>query len=105
MSKKRTRTTPPSYRRHKGSGNAFVELGGKRIYLGRYDTPESRERYYRELAQWEANGHKLIPPRDEITIVEIVSLYLAHAEIHYQKPTGMPGVEFGNIIRGCRLLK
>ena len=105
MSNKKTRKTPPSYRHHKASGNAFVELGGKRIYLGRFDTPESREKYHRELATFEANGRKLIPPHDEITIVEVVAFYLAHAKVHYQKPTGEPGIEFGNIIRGCRLLK
>lgn len=105
MGTKRTRNTSPSYRHHKASGNAFVELGGKRIYLGKYDSAESRERYYRTLAEWEANDKQLIPPHDEIAVVEIVALYLAHAEVHYRKPSGEPGVEFGNIKRACRQLK
>ena len=42
---------PPSYRLHKGSGQAFVQIKGRRYYLGKHDTLESRERYQRFLAE------------------------------------------------------
>ena len=35
----------PKYRLHKTSGQALVQIRGKRIYLGKHGTPESRERY------------------------------------------------------------
>lgn len=44
----------PKYRRQsrRGTGHdrAFVQLDGKRVYLGVYDSAESHERYHRILA-------------------------------------------------------
>jgi hypothetical protein len=41
----------PSYCYHK-SGQARVIIAGKTIYLGKYDSDQSRERYKRLIAQW-----------------------------------------------------
>lgn len=41
----------PTYRLHRPSGLAFVEIDGKREYLGPYATPESRQRYHSRLAE------------------------------------------------------
>ena len=51
----------PKYRRQKGEqgDRAFVELSGQRIYVGSYGSPESREKYHRQLAEWSANGREL----------------------------------------------
>jgi hypothetical protein len=35
----------PKYRLHRGSGQALVQINGDRIYLGKYDTKESKEEY------------------------------------------------------------
>jgi integrase len=48
----------PNYRLHKKSGQAFVELSGNRIYLGKYGSKASRVEYDRLLAEWLANGRK-----------------------------------------------
>ncbi len=45
MPEKTPRT--PKYRHHKPSGLAVVRLSGRDIYLGKYDTPDSRVRYDR----------------------------------------------------------
>lgn len=37
-------TRIPIYRHHKGSGQALVQINGRRIYLGRYGSEESKER-------------------------------------------------------------
>ena len=37
----------PKYRHHKGSGQALVVIKDRRIYLGKYDSPESKETYHR----------------------------------------------------------
>ena len=41
----------PSYRLHKPSGLARVLLDGRHVYLGKYNSPESREEYRRLLAE------------------------------------------------------
>ena len=33
----------PKFRLHKGSGQALVEVGGRRVYVGRHNRSESHE--------------------------------------------------------------
>ena len=54
MPKKTTRT--PAYRLHKPSGQARVIINREHIYLGRFGTPESLEKYHRLVAEWLAAG-------------------------------------------------
>lgn len=49
------RKRPPAYCLHRPTGQAFVRLDGRCIYLGRYNTSESRRRYQEELARWRSN--------------------------------------------------
>ena len=42
----------PKYRLHKGSGQALVQIEGQRMYLGRYGTQESKEKYRRLVAEF-----------------------------------------------------
>jgi hypothetical protein len=49
MSTRSTRV--PSYRHHKASGQARVTIDGADHYLGVYDSPESKERYRKVLAE------------------------------------------------------
>lgn len=48
----------PKLRLHKASGNAAVMLDGKYLYLGKYGSPESQERYDRVIADWLAKGRR-----------------------------------------------
>ena len=41
----------PKYRFHKGSGQALVQINGQRIYLGVYESAESKEKYRRIVAE------------------------------------------------------
>ena len=41
----------PTYRRHRGSGQAVMEFKGNRTYLGRYDSPESHRKYRALVAE------------------------------------------------------
>ena len=41
----------PVYRLHKPSGQARVRFCGREIYLGRFDSPESRQRYAELLSK------------------------------------------------------
>ena len=46
-----TTISVPKYRHHKGSGQAFVQVKGRRHYLGKWDSPQSKERYSALVAE------------------------------------------------------
>ena len=52
----------PSYRLHRASGQAVVNLGGRDIYLGQHGTHESQTRYEQLVAQWLASHRHLSAP-------------------------------------------
>ncbi|MGC4032450.1 MAG: site-specific integrase [Tepidisphaeraceae bacterium] len=49
----------PSYRHHKASGQAFVVLSGRQIYLGPHGTRLSRDNYDRTVSEWLERGRNL----------------------------------------------
>jgi integrase len=75
---------PPSYRLHRGSGQAVVTIDGRDIYLGKYRSLESRGRYERLIATWRA-GNGRMPASDGVLIDELVARYLDHARAYYRK--------------------
>jgi len=52
----RPRADKPKYCLDKSSGRAFVTLEGRRRYLGRHGTQESRDLYDRLIGEWIAQG-------------------------------------------------
>ena len=86
----------PAYRLHKPSGQAVVTLDGRDLYLGRYESAESKCAYQKTITEWIANGRRL--PRDltnhnqPITIAELIASYWRHAKAYYQK-NGQPTSE------------
>jgi len=51
---------PRLRRQKKTTGDlAFVELSGKRFYLGRFGSPEAQQKYDRLVAEWLTNGRRL----------------------------------------------
>ena len=58
----------PNYRLHKASGQAFVELSGRRFYLGIHGSKVSREEYDRRISEYLANGRTLPPTRTKTGI-------------------------------------
>jgi len=80
----------PKYRRQtKASGDlAFVELNGRRHYLGRYADPKGRERYHRLIAEWTANGRRVRVTAPDLSVAELCAAFMRHAETFYRKPDG-----------------
>src|SRR5581483_3885458 len=86
----------PSYRLHKQSGQAIVTLtdgmGGRRdVLLGTFNTPESRVEYSRVIGEWEARGRRLHDQADDagaLSVNELMTAFLAHAEEHYRREDG-----------------
>lgn len=87
----------PSYRHRKGSEQAVVTLSDARTkkrrdyWLGPYGSPESYERYYRILAEWEAGKRTLptieterAPSADGIKVFEVIHAYWSYAREHYE---------------------
>lgn len=85
----------PKYSHHKATGQAYVKLGGKFVYLGKYGSEESRRKYEETIGAWLTNGRK--PPtlrsaeRAGITVGGLFAVYLVHCRGYYAKngkPTG-----------------
>ena len=76
----------PKYRKH-ASGQAFITLDGREIYLGPHGTKASREEYDRVVGLWIANGRQLPGTADpfDLTINEIALRYLEFARAYYRK--------------------
>lgn len=90
----------PKLRFHKGSGQALVCLDGKRIYLGRWGTPQAEQEYRRMVAEWLSRGAAEPPKRGpaaepakpaSVTIAELCAAYLRHAEKWYRKDGEVTG--------------
>jgi len=91
-----TTVSVPKYRHHKGSGQAFVQVNGHRHYLGKWDSPKSKERYAAFVAELAVRPGIPMPlplttPASAITVVELCAAYLDFAKGYYVKngkPTG-----------------
>ena len=77
-------------RHHKESGLAFIELEGRRIYLGKYGSKASKQEYDRLLGEYLANGRKLPPTQSKtrISCQELAIHFLEWAEEYFMsQPT------------------
>jgi len=91
----------PKYRLHKGSGQALVQIGHRRIYLGKYGSAESKERYRRLVAEALAKGNGTAPVTPNsiaggITVKAVILAYWHFAQGYYRKNGKLTG-ETANI--------
>lgn len=96
----RSATHVPAYTHHKPTGQALVRVssGGTRrtIYLGKYNSPESREAYRRVLAELQTVGPAVVATADragERTVNEVLLAFMRHADLHYRLADGQPTSE------------
>ena len=82
----------PKYRHYKPKDLGVVRINGFDEYLGKYNSPESLERYHRRVAEWLNNGQgKAVPsPIPEpnhapLTIDELILRYWHFATVYYSK--------------------
>jgi hypothetical protein len=87
-----TLVSVPKYRHHKGSGQAFVQVHGHRHYLGKWDSPQSKERYARFVAELAVSPtpQPTTTPVAELTVVEVADAYWRFAQQYYRKKDGSP---------------
>ncbi len=85
----RKRSHVPAYRLHKPSGQARVIIGGEHIYLGRFGSRDSREKYSRLIAELaESSGQDTSSPDargciSNVTVNELLLAYWRFAETYY----------------------
>lgn len=72
----------PAYCLHKASGQAYVKLDGKRLYLGKHGSPESHQRYVEEISKWQVRQTEAT---QDVTSGQLSVLYLKRSEWHYRK--------------------
>lgn len=103
MTTKRTPRTP-SYRHHKASGRGFVEIEGRRIYLGPFREPETLQRYHQTIAEWVSHGRRLPVAPHELTVVELCLAYFEYARSYYILPDATVSSELSNVKRAVKWL-
>lgn len=80
------KTRIPSLRCNNNRG--FVELNGRRIYLGAWGEPETQNAYERTISEWLSNRKLPYVNKDVITIAELCRDYWLHCEEYYVQPDG-----------------
>ncbi len=78
----------PKYCLHKPSGKAYCRIRGKVIYLGDYDSPESKAEYGRVVAEFAAQPAGSNGPTGKsggTAVVEVIAAFMEHAEAYYGK--------------------
>lgn len=83
----------PTLRLHKPTNQAFVEIDGRRHYLGVHERPDTIQAYHRLIAEWIAGGYRLPVPQDQITVMEVADAYAKWAESYYLGRFGEPSQE------------
>src|SRR4051794_20733357 len=79
----------PKYRHYLPKNLAVVRIDGRDVYLGRYDSPESHEKYRRTVAEWLTTGRAKAPvpagqsPSPPL-VSEIILAFWKHAETYYR---------------------
>lgn len=74
----------PKYRKHI-SGQARVTLNNKDYLLGPYGSAESKAKYARLLAEWQASGSSFGVPVESYSISQLIADYLIYAKKYYGK--------------------
>ena len=97
----------PKYRLHKATGQALVQIRGKRIYLGRHESTESRERYRQLITEYLADPQQTQPtgtPSQKLRVKQLILAYYQFAQEYYVKD-GRPTDEVAGIRSALRQLR
>jgi integrase len=93
---------------HKASGRAYVTLDSRPVYLGRFGTPESREKYDRIISEWLGNDRRLPSPvvsASLTTVAVVLAAFWRHAQEYHVNADGSPAGELDNYKLALRPLR
>jgi integrase len=85
----------PKYYKHKASGQAVVSIDGQDFYLGPWKSRASRDAYDRLIGEYLANGRRLRPRPDDLTVGEVIERFWEYAQAYYRRPDGTRTQEVG----------
>ncbi len=82
----------PRYQLHRATGRARVTLNGRDVYLGEHNSPDSKAKYQRLIAEWLSAGRTLAPSGAgaALSVSEVMLAYVRHAESYYRDADGNP---------------
>src|SRR5438876_1135851 len=89
----------PSYCHHKASDRAYVTISGKPVYLGKFNSAESRREFNRVVGEFLASGRRdpnAVPDSAGVTVSRVIAQFLKHAKSYYRTPDGGVAPEAGN---------
>jgi len=75
--------SPPSYCHHKASNQAYTRVNGRMIYLGDYNSKESRTKWAEIVSDWSAGN--LDKYGESVSVSRLAVAYLKYAESYYVK--------------------
>lgn len=94
----------PIYGLHAARNLARTTVNGKRVYLGPYDSPESKAAFNRILAEWEAaHAERSTAAPVTLTVSRLAVLFLKYAATEYVRD-GVPTGETANFRQALRTL-
>lgn len=96
----------PKYRKHRGSGQAVVTLGGRDYYLGPHNTKVSKHQYDRLIAEWLASGRSpsFGATESELSVAELLVAFLRHAKGYYGEAPKSEYFHYRRVARPLRNL-
>ncbi|MEW4569496.1 hypothetical protein AB1L88_16650 [Tautonia sp. JC769] len=100
----------PKYRRLKGNGLGLVELDGKRIYLGRYTSPEALAKSHRIVREFLSQPEAIpdepgIEAPSSLNIDKRIAAYRQKQAKVYSAKHGRPSTEQDGIRQALRFLR
>jgi integrase len=95
----------PSYLLHRPSGQARVIINGQTIYLGKYGSKESKEKYHRLLAEFPTPESRVLVIEDgePVAVAVLAAKFVEYAKKEYRK-NGEPTEELCRIWAAIRPL-
>lgn len=95
----RPKNPVPTYLEHKPTGQARVRVDGRDVYLGKWNSPESKKEYRRICAEIESGAAAAAPaPAGGRTVVAVLAAFWKHAREHYKDADGKPTSEIGWLV-------
>jgi hypothetical protein len=103
----RPKALEPKYRHHKSSGQAYVVIDGKDVWLGAHGSAASRKRYLALLNEWISRDRQGPPIAAEggPTVTMVIAAFWSHAKTYYRDPDGCEAGELDNYRQALRPLK
>jgi hypothetical protein len=95
----------PKYCRHRGRNLAYVRINGQPLYLGRWQSDESRREYDRIVAELlSGRGKSAGHDNHDLTVAELLDQFRQYAEGYYRLPDSSHSSELSYLQSACRPL-